>query len=110
MQKRTHLTQPEQFNLVFREGSTQTDRFLVLKARPNQLDYYRFGISVSKRIGNVVVRNRVKRVLREILRLADLNSGWDIVVIVRNPASSGDYANLNKSAVNLLSRAGIAKK
>lgn len=110
MQKQTHLTQPEQFNLVFREGSTQTDRFLVLKARPNQLDYYRFGISVSKRIGNAVVRNRVKRVLREILRLADLNSGWDIVVIVRNPASSGDYTLLNKSAVSLLSRAGIAKK
>ncbi len=110
MQKKTHLTQPEQFDLVYKEGSTQTDRFLVLKTRPNQLDYCRFGISVSKRVGNAVVRNRVKRVLREILRLADLNSGWDIVVIVRNPASSGDYALLNKSAINLLSRAGIAKK
>ena len=110
MPKKEHLTKPEQFDLVYKQGSTQTDRFLVLKARPNQLDFTRHGISVSKRIGNAVVRNRVKRVLREILRLNDLNSGWDLVIIVRNPASAGDYAQLNKSAVNLLSRAGITAK
>jgi ribonuclease P protein component len=110
MQKKEHLTKPEQFTLVYNEGSTQTDRFLVLKARQNRLELTRYGISVSKRIGNAVVRNRVKRVLREILRLNDLNPGWDIVIIVRTPASAGDYALLNKSAVNLLSRAGIAAK
>jgi ribonuclease P protein component len=110
MQKQIHLTQPGQFDLVFNEGSTQTDRFMVLKARPNQLEFSRFGISVNKRIGNAVVRNRVKRILREVLRLTDLNPGWDIVMIVRNPASNGNYEQLNKSAVNLLSRAGITGK
>lgn len=108
--KKAHLTKPEHFKLVYNEGSTQTDRFLVLKARQNRLELTRYGISVSKRVGNAVVRNRVKRVLREILRLNDLNPGWDIVVIVRNPASGGDYTQLNKSAVNLLTRAGIAAK
>jgi ribonuclease P protein component len=107
MLKKGHLTQPAQFDLVYKEGSTQTDRYLVLKIRPNQLEFTRFGVSVSKRIGNAVVRNRVKRVLREILRLTDLKPGWDIVVIARNPASGGVYNQLNKSAVNLLSRAGI---
>jgi ribonuclease P protein component len=110
MRKRTHLTQPGQFDIVYKEGCTQSDRYLVFKARPNQLEFTRFGISVSKRIGNAVVRNHVKRVLREILRLNNLNPGWDIVVIARNPASPGDYAQLNRSAVNLLSRAGIAAK
>jgi ribonuclease P protein component len=110
MRKQDHLTKPDQFDVVFKEGLTQTDRYLVLKARPNQLDINRYGISVSKRIGNAVIRNRVKRVLREILRLSDLNPGWDIVVIARNPASGGDYAQLSKSAISLLSRAGIAKK
>ncbi len=109
MQKQTHLTQPEQFDLVYKEGSTQTDRFLVLKARPNQLKISRYGISISKRIGIAVVRNRVKRVLREILRLSNLSPGWDIVIIARNPSSSGHYALLNKSAANLLTRAGIVK-
>jgi ribonuclease P protein component len=110
MRKKEHLTQPEQFNLVFKEGSTQTDRYLVMKLRQNQSEFTRYGISINKRIGNAVVRNRVKRVLREILRLNDLNPGWDIVVIARSPASGGDYAQLNKSAVNLLSRAGIIAK
>jgi ribonuclease P protein component len=107
MLKKGHLTQPTQFDLVYKEGSTQTDRYLVLKIRRNQLEFTRFGVSVSKRIGNAVVRNRVKRVLREILRLNDLKPGWDIVVIARNAASGGVYNQLNKSAVNLLSRAGI---
>jgi ribonuclease P protein component len=102
-----HLTHPDQFNLVYNEGNTQTDRFLVLKYRPNELEYIRFGISVSKRIGIAVVRNRVKRVLREILRLNNLKPGWDIVIIARNPASNGNYALLNNSAINLLSRAGL---
>jgi ribonuclease P protein component len=110
MLNKYHLTNPSQFDLVYNEGSTQTDRFLVLKARPNQLDYTRYGISVSKRIGNAVIRNRVKRVLREILRLKDLNPGWDIVMIARSPASGGDYALLSKSVSNLLSRAGITAK
>lgn len=110
MLRKYHLTHPSQFDLVYNEGSTQTDRFLVLKARPNQLDYTRYGISVSKRIGNAVVRNRVKRVLREILRLKDLNPGWDIVMIARSPTSGGDYALLSKSVSNLLSRAGITAK
>ena len=110
LRKKEHLTQPEQFDLVFKEGSTQVDRYLVMKARLNQLEFTRYGISVSKRIGGAVVRNRVKRVLREILRLNDLNPGWDIVVIARSPAASGDYAQLCQSAVNLLSRAGIVVK
>ncbi len=110
LRKKEHLTKPEQFDLVYKEGGTQTDRYLVMKARPSQLEFTRYGISVSKRIGNAVVRNRVKRVLREILRLNDLKPGWDIVMIARNPASGGDYAQLNKSAVNLLSRAGITVK
>jgi len=110
MHKKQHLTKPEQFDLVYKEGNAQADRYLVMKAKPNQLEYSRYGISVSKRIGNAVVRNRVKRVLREILRLNNLNPGWDIVMIARNPASGGDYAQLNKSAVNLLSRDGITVK
>jgi len=110
LRKKEHLKKPAQFDVVYKGGSTQTDRYLVVKIRSNQLECTRFGISVSKRIGNAVIRNRVKRVLREILRLSNLKPGWDIVIIARNPASGGDYAQLSKSAINLLSRAGIAVK
>ena len=59
MKREKHLTKPEQFTLVYDDGITLKDRYLVLKARPNQLEFSRYGISVSKRIGNAVIRNRI---------------------------------------------------
>jgi ribonuclease P protein component len=110
LQKVKRLIKPEQFSLVYEKGVSLADRFLVLKALPNEFEYSRYGISVSKKVGNAVVRNRVKRVLREIIRLSPLKSGWDIIFIARGPAASGEYRQLNKSAVNLLSRAVLTEK
>ena len=62
---------------------------------------------VSRRVGKAVVRNRVKRLLREILRKTPLRPGWDVVFIARAPSSVADYAVLGKSVKNLLFRAGI---
>jgi ribonuclease P protein component len=104
------LTKPEHFSQVFEKGMTQADRLLVIKAVPNKLEYSRFGISVSKRVGNAVIRNRIKRVIREIIRLKPPVCGWDIVVIARNPAASSNYKELDKSFLNLLSRAKIVLK
>jgi ribonuclease P protein component len=110
VKREARLTKPEQFDSVYNSGSTQKDRFLVLKNKPNQLEYSRYGISVSKRVGNAVIRNRVKRILREILRLTPLNPGWDIILIVRSPSAESGYHQLEESAVNLLSRAHIVEK
>jgi ribonuclease P protein component len=107
VKKGQRLTKPEQFKVVYTQGNTRVDRFLVLKAMPNQLDCYRYGISVSKKIGKAVVRNRLKRVLREIIRLTPLETGWDLVIIVRSPAASVDYRQIKESLVGLLSRAKI---
>lgn len=110
MKREKHLTKPKQFTLVYDEGITQKDRYLVLKARPNQLGFSRYGISVSKRIGNAVIRNKAKRILREILRLSSLCPGWDIILIARRPAAERNYHQLSKSVVELLSRAHIKDK
>jgi ribonuclease P protein component len=110
MKREERLTKPEQFTSVYKEGNTQVDRILVLKAKPNQLKFSRYGISVSKHIGKAVVRNRVKRVLREILRLTLISPGWDIILIARSPSAGGDYQELNKSVLKLLSRAHILAK
>jgi ribonuclease P protein component len=58
-------------------------------------------------MGKAVVRNRVKRRLREILRKAKLSPGWDIVVIARGPAAEVDFAKLEKSVGALLAKAGL---
>jgi ribonuclease P protein component len=104
------LTKPEQFATVYKEGGTQADRLLVLKAKPNQLDFSRYGISVSKRVGSAVVRNRVKRVLREILRLTPIPPGWDFIFIARNPTAHSKYNEFKESATRLLARIQVKTK
>jgi ribonuclease P protein component len=110
MKRKECLTKTEQFNLVYKQGSTQLDRFLVLKALPNGLEYSRYGFSVSKHVGKAVVRNRVKRILREISRLTPVNPGWDVVIIARNPSARSSYAQLHKSVIDLLIRSRIITK
>lgn len=82
----------------------------MMKALPNKLSLSRYGLSVSKRVGKAVMRNRVKRLLREILRLTPLESGWDIIFMARPGAASANYAELEKSVVNLLSRARLLRR
>ena len=80
---------------------------MVLRAVPNELDITRYGFTVSRRVGKAVVRNRVKRLLREILRQTPVKTGWDMVFIARIPAARGKYAELERSVGNLLRRAGL---
>jgi ribonuclease P protein component len=110
MKREERLTKPDQYTLVYNKGNTHSDRFLVLKAMPNLLELSRYGISVSKRTGKSVVRNRTKRLLREILRLVPLDPGWDMIFIARGPAADSNYKQLEQSVINLLSRARILAK
>ena len=79
----------------------------MLRAMPNNLPHSRCGFSVSKSIGKAVVRNRVKRLLREVIRLTQIKPGWDIVLIARPKSAEASYAELKKMIENLLSRAQI---
>lgn len=107
MKSEIHLTKPEQYALVYERGKSWTDSLLVMKAMANGLALSRYGFSVSRRVGEATVRNRVKRLLREILRQTPLEPGWDILFIARTPAATASYASLNKSVEGLLARARI---
>ena len=102
-----YLTKPEQYALVYSKGSSWASSLLVMKALPNGLALSRCGFSVSTRVGKAVKRNRVKRLLREILRLTPIKPGWDIIFIARPVAASTKYAELRKSVKSLLSRAQL---
>ena len=102
-----YLTKTAQYVLVYDKGSSWVSDLVVIKALPNGLTLSRYGFSVSRRVGKAVVRNRVKRLLREILRLTPLQPGWDVIFIARPLAASAEYANLEKSVKGLLCRAQL---
>jgi ribonuclease P protein component len=102
-----YLKSNSQFSLVYDEGQSWAGKEIVLKALVNGLDSTRFGFVISHRLGKAVVRNRIKRRLREITRQTLVQPGWDVILIARNPAASLDYQGLEKSVKKLLLKAGL---
>ena len=90
LRPRQRIKKKSDFNRVFAGGQRAGDHRLVLLARPALGDTSRLGISVGKKLGSAVRRNRYKRTMREAFRLAQhqLPGGWDIVLIPRSTAKA----------------------
>ena len=104
MQRRSRLTGVKRFSQIHRDGSSTANRLLVIRILPNGTDQSRFGFVVSKRIGNAVVRNKVKRRLREAVRTRPVKAGWDAIFIARKGSEKANYQTLSLAAGNLLRR------
>ena len=109
MRGKQWLRKSRQYASVYNEGRSWANSLVVMKALPNHLDLSRCGLSISRRVGKAVTRNRLKRRLREILRLSPLEPGWDIIFIAR-PLANTDYISLEKAVTGLLQQAGLLKK
>ena len=85
------LSRKQDFESVFREGVSAATSHLVLYARTNGLGFDRLGLSVSRKIGTAVTRNRVKRLLREAMRILPVPRAGthDFILIARKPAPDG---------------------
>ena len=110
MHRRQRLTGSKRFSQIHVEGSSAANRLLVIRYLANGADCSRFGFLVSKRIGNAAVRNKVKRRLREAVRLNPVKVGWDALFIVRRGAGTAKYQELKDAADNLLQRADLVDK
>ena len=103
------LKKNRDFRTVYREGRSYANRLLVMYTLKNDSDRNRLGISVSKKVGNSVVRHHITRLVRESYRLHEemFHSGWDIVVIVRVSAKNEGYHKLKSSLLHLSNLHGI---
>lgn len=107
MTKKWALTKRAQYLTVYKSGKAWTDNLIQIKALPNGLELSRYGFSVTKSLGKAVVRNRVRRLLREVARLTPVKTGWDIVFIARPSAVAADYHQLKRSVDRLLAQAHL---
>jgi len=107
MSRNWALRKRAQYKAVYESGVMRRDRLVVIKALANGLEFSRYGFSVNKNLGKAVARNRVRRILKEIVRTATIKSGWDVVFIARSKAADSDYHQLKKSVEKLLSQADL---
>jgi len=110
MKREQRLTQKSQYTTIQSQGKSWANELLVMKAFPNELEWSRFGFSVSKRVGKAVLRNRVKRLLRECARLITCKPGWDIVFIARSSVSTADYYQVKRAVEELTQRAHLLEQ
>lgn len=105
-----------EFTTVYRRGRSFANDLLVMyilknkKNKDKELDLYnKLGVSVSKKVGNSVIRSRCKRLVSESFRLNydSIVRGYDFVFIVRNPMKDKNYFEVEKAMVSLFKKAGL---
>ncbi len=112
MKKTEPLKENHLFRRVYNRGKTAADGRLALYVRRNGRKSNRLGFTVSTKVGCAVVRNRVRRRLREIYRLNEdmLTGGVDVVVVARVRAASSGYHQLERSFLRLTQKLDLLKK
>ena len=112
MNIRDTLKKNSDFRRLYSRGKNAVTPYLVVYCRPNKCGRNRLGYTVSTKLGHAVVRNRVRRRLREIYRLnaASLRQGWDIVVVARSRAVGADYRKLEAAFLAACRRLDLLKE
>ena len=97
------LKKNKDFKNVYGNGKSRANTYLVMYVMKNGTERNRLGISVSKKVGNSVVRHHLTRLIRESYRLNEFRfkKGLDIVVIVRVSAKNIDYHTMNKALIHV---------
>lgn len=108
--KKYRLKQKKDFNLVHKKGRFYSDKFLAIKLIKNNLEYSRFGFLVSLKISKKATkRNKVKRRLREVVRLKlkEIKPGFDIIFLTRPEIVEKNFSEINEGVTKVLKKARL---
>ena len=91
------------FQVVYKNGKSYANKYLVMYVLNNNTEENRLGISVSKKVGNSVVRHRITRLIRESYRLQEdkFQSGYDIVIVARASAKEKSYKEIESALLHI---------
>jgi ribonuclease P protein component len=102
--RETRLVRRGEFDAVYRAGKRRSSSHFTVFFRANQLPLSRFGFSIKKALGGAVVRNRIRRRMREIVRChrMEIPAGWDIVIHPKSSVARAEFAGLTADLLRLM--------
>ena len=112
MKQRYSLKKNSDFRRLYAKGKSAATPYLVLYCRKNRLEHNRAGYTVSVKLGHAVVRNRVRRRLREIVRLnrEQVKPGYDLVLVARSRAVDAEYRKLEQAYLTACEKLGLRRE
>ena len=112
MKRATTVKENYEFRRIYAKGKSGVSPYLVVYCRPNRRGNNRLGVTVSAKLGHAVVRNRVRRRLREIFRLAqpEMKQGYDIIIVARSRAVTASYRELNAAYLRMCEKLELLEK
>ena len=112
MKQRYSLKKNSDFRWLYAKGKSAATPYLVLYCWKNRLEHNRAGYTVSTKLGHAVVRNRVRRRLREIVRLnrAAVKPGYDLVLVARSRAVDAEYRKLERAYLTACEKLGLRQE
>ena len=112
MKRATTVKENYEFRRIYAKGKSGVSPCLVVYCRPNRRENNRLGVTVSAKLGHAVVRNRVRRRLREIFRLSqpEMKQGYDIILVARSRAVKATYRELTSAYLRVCEKLGLLEK
>jgi ribonuclease P protein component len=110
--REARLVRKAEFDAVYRAGKRRSSSHFTVFFRANEQPQSRFGFSIKKALGGAVVRNRIRRRLREMVRChrLEIPAGWDVVIHPKSTAANANFAALTGDLLRLLKSAPQSNK